>query len=623
MWTRLKFNMGARVFFDTCPMCLPDILKACHPNEAIILVESLQRDLDVLTSSGLPSRDIRRIQMELQFLMIDIEETGSTQNLETSNYEYLVNGLAISMKDKVSLIADSSRVEAPSILEQVKELRADMIDQVRRQRGQVLTESASMHALVDVLRQMEQVECNVKLNLSLVEQDYYEFRDEIQKLSHILEQARRVMCGVPFLSPLSQNVGILNDRYLRLLQDMDRKQTAENDDGESWRQKLEELERQHAAEVEALQSQLDACLNTPVATNVVAVDSVTVQEEGKEQEEIDTSSIIEAEVVSTLPINQRFSTVTAIAQPVTPDQSDMQPSASERTDAASPAENAARDEQISETQMEETVPSSHQHVASVTSQVESDTTSQAVSESDVSINSEANALESICCTENVSTVLSVMKDQPSSAVVQATALEKLGFLTSQNSDGDTHLRLNTVEENRRKVGTVYGIDLILKALKLFRKDRSAQIHGLLAIGNVTMNDYRQRLVANAGGIDAVLQGMRQFPKHGPLHRNGLVALENFASTSNSTNQFMICKSGGTDTIIATMNQFPNDAVIQNTACSTIACLARSSRDIKKELRHKGAVDAVNKAGTVIGDKSDSVVDALHALQKEHFWSKPR
>jgi hypothetical protein len=97
------------------------------------------------------------------------------------------------------------------------------------------------------------------------------------------------------------------------------------------------------------------------------------------------------------------------------------------------------------------MPSSHQHFASVTSQVESNTTSQAASESDISISSEANALESICSTENVSTVLSVMKHQPTSAVVQATALEKLGFLISQNSDGDTHLRLNTVEENRRKV----------------------------------------------------------------------------------------------------------------------------------------------------------------------------
>ena len=138
---------------------------------------------------------------------------------------------------------------------------------------------------------------------------------------------------ISFLSPLSQNVGILNDRYLRLLQDMDRKQTSEHDDGESWREKLEELERQHAAEVEALQSQLNACLNTPVATNVVAVDSLTKKE--KEQE-IDTSSIIEAEVVGTLSINQRFSTVTAIAQPVTPDQSDIQPSALERTDASPP-----------------------------------------------------------------------------------------------------------------------------------------------------------------------------------------------------------------------------------------------------------------------------------------------
>ena len=215
-----------------------------------------------------------------------------------------------------------------------------------------------------------------------------------------------------------------------------------------------------------------------------------------------------------------------------------------------------------------------------------------------------------------------MKEQPSSAVVQATALEKLGHLTivKRLTEGRHIYQLNTVEENRRKVGTVHGIHLILAALRLFRKDRSAQIHGLLTIGNMTMTDNGKRLVANAGGIGTVLHGMRQFPKHAQLQRNGLVALENFASTSNSRNQSMIFESGGTDTILAAMNQFPKDVVIQNTACLTIACLAKSSRDIKKELRHKGAVVAVKKAGTVIGDTSDSVVDALHALRKEHFWS---
>jgi hypothetical protein len=64
------------------------------------------------------------------------------------------------------------------------------------------------------------------------------------------------MCNVRYSISFAifSNVGILNDRYLRLLQDMDRKQTSENDDGESWRQKLEEPQRQHDAEVEALQS---------------------------------------------------------------------------------------------------------------------------------------------------------------------------------------------------------------------------------------------------------------------------------------------------------------------------------------------------------------------------------
>jgi hypothetical protein len=213
-----------------------------------------------------------------------------------------------------------------------------------------------------------------------------------------------------------------------------------------------------------------------------------------------------------------------------------------------------------------------------------------------------------------------MKEQPSSAVVQATALEKLGMLSKQSFDAGLILPQYKVEENRRKIGTTHGINLILAALALFRKDRSAQIHGLLTIGNIANTNTRATLIGNAGGVDTVLHGMRQFPKHQQLQRNGLIALEKLAS-DHPQNQSRISASGGIDVILSNMGKYLHDTEIQNNGCLIIASLAKSSHETQKELKRKNAKLYVRKAGTVLGEGSISVVDALHCLRKESCWSK--
>jgi len=41
MWTRKKFNMGIKFFFESCPKCLPDTIVNCSPREATKQIETL------------------------------------------------------------------------------------------------------------------------------------------------------------------------------------------------------------------------------------------------------------------------------------------------------------------------------------------------------------------------------------------------------------------------------------------------------------------------------------------------------------------------------------------------------------------------------------------------------
>ena len=332
MWTRKRFNMGTRIFFETCPKCLPETIKLQSPNEATLQIESLQQSLEALTSTALNmSRDIRRLQTELQFIMMDIEENESTSNLDTDTFDYLVNKLATSLEEKAHLMVDSSRDEPPTMLEQVKELHADMLEHLKRQQeGAIKTESASIYALVDVLKQLDQIVNDAESEkLSLQEYEFPEFREIVEQLRADLEDTKHVLEDIPNASRLSHDVCSLSDRYLLLLQDMNRKHNASGE-SEAMQQKMEEMERQHAAEVEALRAQLNAFMTTTIAANVVAVEAVaSVADDGSNAKPRQQESSIpaytplpapvaQAEVVGPLPMNRHSSVVTVEAEPVIP-----------------------------------------------------------------------------------------------------------------------------------------------------------------------------------------------------------------------------------------------------------------------------------------------------------------
>jgi hypothetical protein len=619
--------------------------------------------------------------------MMDIEENDSTSNLDTDTFNYLCNKLTMSLEEKCHLMMNSSRDEPPTMLEQISELHADMLVQLKRQQeGNTKTESVSIYALIDVLKQLDQLVDDTKSEkLSLQEYEFPEFRETVNKLRADLEDAKHILEDIPHASRLCHDVCSLSDRYLLLLQDMNRNYNACGE-SEAMQQKMEEMERQHAAKVEALRAQLNAFMNTTVAAEAVAVEAVaSAVDHGRNAKPRQQESTIPAyspppapaaqvEVVGPLPMNRHSSVVTVEAEPVIPVVNLVlerhSTSTFRESDTALSLGNLAN------------VPETHVvRTNSPDPSLRSNTTMSLRTNSEISagnyistrnhtmrlsqqpslILSEMIALENLDrLLENVTDpwtdILHIMKDHPSSPLIQATALETIACLTQEPTTSSSKEQ-RLLEENRRKIGCAGGIDLILKALRQFPGNENIQKHGLRAIGTVSKRNKENAVkFGNKGAIELLEKEMRQFPDHIYIQRNGLFTLgilvfniyhhktkirdsdgialimSNMKKFRNDDqiqrhglsclanlisnhveNRSLVSEMGGADIILSAMRRFPKDNMVQDVACWAIAFLAKSP-DGQMELRRKGAATAVLKAMSVIGNQSNSASKALCGLE---------
>jgi len=651
--------MGIKVFFESCPKCLPITIVNCSPQEATRRIETLQQNFEQLTFGSLCNpRDIRRLQMELQFMSIDIEETRSTCDLDTSTYETLVEMTSKILEEKVESYGDSSHDESPTSLEQVKELRSDMVkllEKVEQQQHESLDESVSVFALVDVLKQLEEAKaCIDRDDKSLLDQNYgKEFQEEVAKLQMDLKCVQHKVTKVLGVPTFSHDVGKLNDGYSSVLQELEQKHSER--ESEDLRKKIEEMERKHAAEVEALQSQLKTFMCTTVEADAVAVDPdskpSSAEETDVRQFSALPSTVVEAEAVtdtsSTLlqyvPTAQvevlATGNPTILRQPAPPVSSTplqsvvledpfIEETAVGQGSAFSPSEPLSASAAISRT-------------VDTTIQRQPDTTDN----SDAAVREYLDAvLEYLEQLDDVTEILNIMRELRESARIQAMACEKLGNMASESYS------------NRYMIGTSGGIDSVLNCLRRFPKDLQLQIHGLFAIGNIARNPKENvTKIGKKGGTGLVLAGMKQFPKDIKVQRNGLFAISNL-TYNNSENQnrigldgislvvsdmrqfaldlnvqrnglhalgnlassdiehrALIGELGGTDMILKAMIRFPKNGTVQERACSAIESLARSPK-LRRELKSKEATKRVKIAKSVVDDKT-CAENALHELRK--------
>lgn len=140
------------------------IIEGMSSKQAIHQIETLQRDLEKLT---IISRDVCRIQMELQFMKMDIKESQNTWKLDSRMYNILANKAARALEEHLKLLLESSAPSEPLILvEQIKELDSDLnkvIEQVEQQQDENVSDLIFIYPLCDLLnKQLEQVQRTIE-----------------------------------------------------------------------------------------------------------------------------------------------------------------------------------------------------------------------------------------------------------------------------------------------------------------------------------------------------------------------------------------------------------------------------------------------------------------------------
>jgi hypothetical protein len=732
MWGRKRFNTGIRVFFETCPTCLVESIQKKRPEETIAQIQSLNENVENLVAdnegeghirSSL-SKNMKRLQLELQFIGTEIKETGSCSEIDTSAYTYVVGRIEKCLEEMdENTKLDSAHCKPPTLLEQVKELRVSMITQLKKQRDGPDEKVLSANALVDVLKQLEAVERNAELDtLSLHDEERKELRDEVDRLQANLEHVQYVIEEIPLLSKFSHSVGVLSDLYLNLLQYLDAKLSEdeqnrelrermeimekqhadevkairsqlntfmnttvaanvlstetlapvdviafidEEDQGEVLRNKIEEMEREHVAVVGALQSQLDTLMaSIPAAANAVPEDSISgsLEEMTRSQELLvqETEfSVIDAEIVDTFPAIARHPSIGTVEAELLTSSHTFACFTSANDPDANCSSNIRRIKSMSEIDSADAVAIECKHAKfispqvtksirrakSMTEIVDVDTTSpiEQTESKLLAKTADANHQTTFTCSPNAiaTEYFAFTKDDSSESKVHNADLATISSF-SMCAPPASHENLPRLKEEQMKepnstscrteiprgggyfqterdthqTGEAEGINLILRAARLFPHDLNAQMCGLLTIKNLTKNSNETTEISHKDCIEIVLRGMQEFPEDVQITTIGLTALESFASMG-CKNRSMIGNMGGVNVVLSSMHHFhfPENAEIWEKCCSTIALLAKSPKT-RSELRCKGVLKAIRRTKALMGGNCTSASRALFWLEKD-------
>lgn len=651
LWHRKRFNMGILVFYDACPKCLPSMLQDMSCKKATQTIETLQRDLERL---GIVSRDIARIQTELQYLVVDIEESQSTQNLDTSIYSILINKAAKSHVDSIDMLMECScSSEPPTVLEQIRALGKDLrvlTNNAEHFEGEIVSDSWHIYALCDVIDELGHVQQVVNGDSISQHQDLVE---EIEQLLSDLAHTKRILDATPALADLSKSVKGLVDGFSCILHPENQTEAL------LLRQQMEDMEEQYSQQIAALQSQLETLMYNAVATDAVAVPA------SRELEAANTSPLttvreIHPNEVATM---QRSGTVEA---EVILDSSHIPRPHSIMTVEAEQVSDPIRSRAISTN-----APSSRH-------------TSRPSSFQDTS-RSESVALLHLglkCVASDVLSILNVMKEYPDRARVQTVAAEKLSLLTCNNTANvSAAIKANGIDlvikfirrfpeevalqthglrllshfatdinlASKSIIASADGIELVLAAVNRCPMVAQVQIYGLMAIGCLSIgspeittdlgnhggiqlalkamlqfpnvvevqrkglyavcnlafcNDSNKETIGSISGINILVNAMRRFPEDAGVQQNGIPALANLAS-NNGKIRALIGERGGTALILDAMSKFPTDVSIQEKACLAIAYFAKS-RKLKRQMKASGAIELVEKARALTGETNSTL-----------------
>lgn len=170
-----------------------------------------------------------------------------------------------------------------------------------------------------------------------------------------------------------------------------------------------------------------------------------------------------------------------------------------------------------------------------------------------------------------------------------------------------------------KVGEMQSIQLIIHAMLKFKEDLELLNCAILTLLFLTPSVENRKLIGTFFGIEVTLSSLKTFPDDCELHRNGFALLAN-AACQNAANKGIICKVGGIKSILKGMKRCKQDSLVAIWGCLTLRNIACGDREAQDRIGQQGGIKAILIA--LITFKEDIEVQdqgcaALRNIMEEH------
>jgi len=200
---------------------------------------------------------------------------------------------------------------------------------------------------------------------------------------------------------------------------------------------------------------------------------------------------------------------------------------------------------------------------------------------------------------NYHAVLSIMRDLPTSTVVQQEGLKHISEMRLSDNQYSEIMEAGALRD-------------VMKAMKTHLNNPDLQCCGCRAIWNLSATPQNQIHLVEEGALECILVAMESFPNESQLQEKALSALSNLGAAAE--NQERILHSGTIERIVDAMNQHSENGLVQAKACSALTNFASYDSPLKRKIMEKSGGGAVVVSMIMHPEDIDLQEKALRALR---------
>mmetsp|Transcript_17439 Transcript_17439/g.20120 ORF Transcript_17439/g.20120 Transcript_17439/m.20120 type:complete len:895 (+) Transcript_17439:291-2975(+) len=205
----------------------------------------------------------------------------------------------------------------------------------------------------------------------------------------------------------------------------------------------------------------------------------------------------------------------------------------------------------------------------------------------------------VAANDNYQTVLSIMRENPTSSAVQQEGLKHISEMRLSDNQYSEIMEFGALRD-------------VMKAMKTHLNNPDVQCCGCRAIWNLSATPQNQILLVDEGALECILVAMESFPNESQLQEKALSALSNLGAAAE--NQERILRLGTIERIVEAMNKHSENGIVQAKACSALTNFASYDSPLKRKIMEKSGGGAVVVSMIMHPEDIDLQEKALRALR---------